>query len=326
MRCRFPRTTCPTRPTVPRAGSVSFDGSDRRYEPYVRAVPHTVERAAEAWDWRGWSIHVEHVGDPAAAVRMLLVHGAGGNAAAMWPIAAHLAAAGARVTVLDLPGYGRTRPAWQRAVRYEDWQHLLVDAVRRVDDGRPLILVGASIGGMLALDAAALSRRGDLVVATCLLDVTDARVRRAIVRAPWMGSLAGPLLRLVAGPLRWVPLPMRWISPMERISNSPGLAAEVLRDARGGRNAMPLGWYRSFLQRGPAVPAERYAGPPVLLAHPAEDRWTPTELSAAYLRRLPVPTRLVELTGCGHFPVEEPGFQQLLDVVGAEIARLRERA
>ena len=87
---------------------------------------------------------------------------------------------------------------------------------------------------------------------------------------------------------------------------------------------MPLGWYADSIRTGPAVPAEQYHGAPVLLLHPGDDRWTPTEISRTYLQRLPVEVRCVELPGAGHFPIEEPGFQVLLDEVGAVVRTLRE--
>ncbi|WP_182112367.1 MULTISPECIES: alpha/beta hydrolase [unclassified Actinotalea] len=295
---------------------------DRRYEPYVRPVPPDARRDAETWRWRDWDVHLEHVGAPDAPVRMLLVHGAGGNAAAMWPFAAHLSTLGARVTVLDLPGYGLTRGARPGALTFHDWRAVLTDVVAEIDDGRPLVLMGASMGGMLALDTAALGGRADLVVVTCLLDTRDPHVRAVLVRAPWLARLAGPALRLAVGPLGRLRLPLRWIAPMTTISNHPGLRAEVLRDREGGGGAMPLGWFRTFLESGPAVRPEEYDGPPVLLLHPGSDRWTPTHVSAAYLARLRGGTRLVELDGCGHFPVEEPGFQALLDAVDQELRRL----
>lgn len=298
---------------------VSYTVADSRYEPYIRPVDPGVGRVAEAWKWRRWDVHLEHVGCPEAPVRMLLVHGAGGNAAAMWPFAAHLSQLGALVTLVDLPGYGRTRPRGRGRISYKDWQRLLADLAERIDDNRPLLLLGASMGGMLALDTAAVSGRGDRVIVTCLLDVTDLEVRSAIVHAPWMARASSPILRLIKGPLRQVPLPLRWVAPMRKISNDQELSAQVLRDPRGGGGSMPLGWFRSFLEAGPAVPPEAYGGPPVLLVHPGYDRWTPTRISAQYLSRLAGSHRLVELAGCGHFPIEEPGFQQFLDVVAMEI-------
>ena len=46
--------------------------------------------------------------------------GAGGNAAAMRPFAAHIAALGIQVVLADLPGYGLTHPAHDPDVTYGD--------------------------------------------------------------------------------------------------------------------------------------------------------------------------------------------------------------
>lgn len=313
---------------MPAAGT-----ADQRYERHVRPLPHPVRRVCSTWPWQpadglpGWLVHLEHVGADDAPVRLLLVHGAGGNAAAMWPFAAHLSTLGARVTLVDLPGYGHTTQTAGRpgSERYPHWQQLLLDLVEREDDDRPLVLLGASMGGMLAVDTAARSGRVDRVIVTCLLDTTRPAVRRAMVRAPWLAALGLPLLRLARGPLARVRLPVRWLTPMAAIANSPGLARDVLADPRGGGGSMPLGWFRSVVSAGPAVPPGEYAGPPVLLVHPEEDRWTPPELSEAFLARLAGPTRAVWLRGCGHFPVEEPGFQELLDQAAAEIAAARDQ-
>lgn len=302
---------------------------DARYERHVRPLPQPVRRSRQEWDWQDpdghrWALNVEHVGADDAPVRMVLVHGAGGNAAAMWPFAAHLSLLGARVTLLDLPGYGRSRQVSgpRGSVRYPHWQQVLLDLVAREHDERPLVLVGASMGGMLALDTAARSGLADRVIVTCLLDVTRPEVRAGIVRWPRLASVGLPLLGLARGPLARLPVPIRWLTPMARISNAPGLAREVLRDARGGGGALPLGWYRSFLATGPAVAPDRITQPPVILLHPGEDRWTAPELSEDFLARLAGPARAVRLTGAGHFPVEEPGFQQLLDEVATEISTL----
>ena len=46
------------------------------------------------------------------------------------------------------------------------------------------------------------------------------------------------------------------------------------------------------------------------------------ELSLDYLGRLRGKTRVVMLPGCGHFPLEEPGFQVLLDEVSDEMEQV----
>src|SRR4051812_296462 len=44
---------------------------------------------------------------------------------------------------------------------------------------------------------------------------------------------------------------------------------------------------------------------PVLLVHPAADRWTDVSISLPFFEGLRVPKRLVMLENAGHFPVEE---------------------
>ncbi len=121
--------------------------NNRRYEKHIPALlGEAVLRSTSIWRWRDSDVHVEHIGNPDAPVRMLLVHGAGGNSAAMWPYAAHLSKLGAHVTVPDLPGYGETTTAHPERVRYQDWQQLLGDLVRIENDERPLVIMGASMG------------------------------------------------------------------------------------------------------------------------------------------------------------------------------------
>ncbi|GAA3322439.1 hypothetical protein [Paeniglutamicibacter sulfureus] len=47
--------------------------------------------------------------------------------------------------------------------------------------------------------------------------------------------------------------------------------------------------------------------------HPELDQWTPKALSERTLRTLPGRTGTRVLRCCGHFPLEEPGLQDLLD-------------
>jgi hypothetical protein len=47
--------------------------------------------------------------------------------------------------------------------------------------------VGASLGGMVAYDAATRTRAADHVVVTCLPDPRDPVMRRHITRFPWLG-------------------------------------------------------------------------------------------------------------------------------------------
>ncbi|MFB7914266.1 hypothetical protein [Streptomyces sp. NPDC056061] len=54
----------------------------------------------------------------------------------------------------------------------------------------------------------------------------------------------------------------------------------------------------------------------MLLAQPARDRWTPLHPSTPFLSRITeVPVDTVMLDNAGHYPLEEPGLQQMQDAV-----------
>ncbi|NLT31759.1 MAG: alpha/beta fold hydrolase [Propionibacterium sp.] len=291
-----------------------LDPADLRYERYFPPVPPGMPRTALMWTWGQHRVHVEHIGEPAAPVRILLVHGAGGNAAAMWPLAAQLAALGAQVTVPDLPGYGRTLSRQPGRIRFRHWGDMLADLVAKEEDDRPLILIGASIGGLLALDTATRTGAADAVIATALLDPSDPQVRAATLRTNWLATLGPTLLAATAGPFAGRRIPLRWVSRMGRISNEPELLAELLSDTRGAGNTASLGWMRSFLKSRPHTPAEQ-VDVPVVLVHGVRDRWTPMDLSVKYLRRIPAPTAVVPLVDSGHFPADEAGLATLINSV-----------
>lgn len=289
-----------------------LDSADFRYERYFPPLPVGVPRAAREWTWQQHRVHVEQVGEPDAPVRVVLIHGAGGNAAAMWPIAAHLACLGARVTMPDLPGYGRTLAKHPAKVQYRHWRELLADLLAQEADERPLILTGASLGGMLALDTATRTGLADAVVATCLLDMTDSAVREATFRTSWLARIGPPLLTLMAGPFAGMRVPLRWVSRMNKITNDRDLLGELRADHRGAGTRSSLRWMRSLVETHPHLPAEAVTTP-VLLVHGDQDRWTPVQLSLDYLRRMPASTAFVPLLGSGHFPAEEAGLATLLN-------------
>lgn len=81
-----------------------------------------------------------------------------------------------------------------------------------------------------------------------------------------------------------------------------------------GRLMGPFGRLLRFLQSvlaiRPAIEPEDFDVCPVLLAHPAADRWTTIEASLPFFDRIKAAKELVMLANCGHFPIEEPGLSQ----------------
>lgn len=286
-----------------------------RYQ--ARARPPT----ASWWSWRGIRVHVARAENSSASARVMVIHGAGGHAGALWPGAAVAASEDVEVLAPDLPLYGRTQVSEPGAVRYRDWVELLCDFViaEKAEDPRPIVLFGASMGGLLAYEIAARTDVVAAVVATCLLDTADRAARESAARWAVLGRMAPHILPITAKVLGRVRVPIRWLTPMAAMSNNTALARLCATDPRGGGGRIPLGFLADWFTFD-HTPPESYQGPEVTLVHPGADRWTPPELSERFLARITGPTSAVRLENCGHFPAEEPGLTQLEAAVRSVLA------
>lgn len=278
------------------------------------------------FDWRGHDVHVLRrrrtsagsASRNAPSVRLVLIHGAGGHSGALWPLASLVPDELADLAAPDLPLYGSTRSSDPRAVRYDDWVELLIDFLAAEDDGRPLVLIGGSLGGMLAYEAAARTDRVAHVIATCLLNARDPRVRSAITRFGLFATAAPLAIPLVTEGIARSSVKMDWVAPLEKMSRSEDLSRLCATDQRGGGVRVPVGFLTSFLQFEP-TPGDQMRTP-VTLTAPAADTWTPPELSIPWLAGISAPTSLVRLSECGHFPIEEPGLSTLVSTIVAVVS------
>lgn len=273
------------------------------------------EREPEAtwWPWQGHNVHIARARRPDASARVLVVHGAGGHSGALWPLAALLAEEGLDIAAVDLPLYGRTISPDPAGVRYDDWGRLLIDLVDAEHDGRPLILFGASIGGMLAYEVAARSSRVTAVAASCLLDPRDWRSRASMTRFGPLGVLGGGLSLLARGRLARTMIPVNRVANLSKMSRNPELSELCATDPLGGAAVVPLGFLAAYMRYRHTPPESMTT--PVTLVHPDLDAWTPVELSMRVFRRIAAPGKVIMLRECGHFPVEEPGITDLVTAV-----------
>nr|WP_228046571.1 alpha/beta fold hydrolase [Saccharopolyspora sp. HNM0983] len=238
------------------------------------------------------------------------MHGIGGYGRMLAPFGKLPALADAEFLAPDLPGSGLTPGPPGEPLTYRTWVDCVLELVHRerARDGRPVVLLGFSAGGRLAYDVAALAGpQVSAVVATCLVDPRSARVRRSLAarpeQVPWSGVL-GLLPRSVR-------VPMHWMVNIAAVSNHTQFANLVWADPLGGARGITPGFARSCVTADPVVAPESFRAAPLLLAAPAEDRWTPVPLSRAFFDRLPAGARYAALSGAGHLPVEESGLADL---------------
>jgi alpha-beta hydrolase superfamily lysophospholipase len=183
-------------------------------------------------------------------------------------------------------------------------------------------LFGMSIGGYLAYLAAAQGRKAAGVIATTLADPRLPIVRDQFARSPRLNRVFAHLLPLLASLFGGLRLPVRWFGNMKGVANDPEVVRLVCEDPVGGGNRVPLRFMHSILAIRPAIEPEAFDLCPVLLAHPAADRWTTIEASRPFFDRIKGPRELVMLENCGHLPIEEPGLSRLEEVVVALLRKL----
>jgi pimeloyl-ACP methyl ester carboxylesterase len=256
----------------------------------------------------------------AGETAVLLLHGIGGGAA-IWDDEASatitaLAAAGHRVLAVDLPGYGESAAlgapdmdAFVAGVR-------AVMAAARAGGARRTVLVGHSMGGMVAQELLARDPAGvDALVLACTSAAFgppggDWQARFVAERlAPLDAGLgmAGMARRLVPG----------MVAPQ---------AAEAAREAAIAVMArVPEATYRAALRTIAAFDrraALASIAVPTLLIAGAHDRTAPPEVMQRMAARI-AGSRFVVLPDAGHIAnVEAPGpfNAALLEFLGAHLA------
>lgn len=290
---------------------ISVAQAVHQYAAFLPEELRTSMRQPESswWLWREMDVHLLRDRRPQAPVKVLAVHGAAAHSAAIYPVTA-LSGIDCEVVIPDLPLYGKTQVPYPTRVTYQDWVDLLCDLVHAEHDGRPLVLMGASVGGMLAYEVAARSGRADALVVTSLLDIADPAVLSHAARNAMVGRHAPRVLKLLRRWLDKVRVPVTALADTHAVSNDADLNELCISDPLGGGARIPLGFLGTWLSYQ-HLPPEEFTGPEILMVHPQEDHWMPIEISERFLSRVAAPSKVVMLANCGHLPVEQPGLDQL---------------
>lgn len=276
----------------------------------------------EWWHHDGHRIHLDTYRNPDAPLKVILLHGVGTNGRQMSLILGHpLAQRGYETIAIDMPTYGVTEVAPGALVTYDDWVRIgsdLIDAELAKDD-RPIVLYGLSAGGMETYHVAAVNRRVSGIVGMTFLDQRVQRVRVDTAFDPVTGYTGATVMgALGRTPLRRLRVPMAAVSKMRALVNDKGAKKACYADKTSAGNKVTVAFLDSYLNYQPVTEPADFDVCPVLLTQPAADRWTPLALSEPFLAQIGrVPVSTVMLENAGHYPLEQPGLDQMVEAIDA---------
>ena len=282
------------------------------------------------WSWNGHAIGWSLMGDADAPLAVLLIHGFGANTK-HWRFNQPVLAEAAPTYAIDVLGFGRSDQPKARlkdeaeqpgAVHYsfDLWGQQVADFCRQVI-GRPVLLVGNSIGGVVALRAAKLleetpgpSPCRSVVLIDCAQRLMDDK--QLATQPAWMAWIR-PLLKTMVR--------QRWLSTaLFRNAARPGVIRSVLKQAypsghniddtlvdllvQPARRAGAAEAFRGFINLFDdhlAPNLMEQLSLPVHLIWGERDPWEPLPEARRWAETLACVQSLRVIPGAGHCPHDE---------------------
>jgi cis-3-alkyl-4-acyloxetan-2-one decarboxylase len=272
----------------------------KEYAFQVTEGKHRLEGfSEEELEWRGTRLRYAVAGD---GPPLVLVHGLGGTIE-NWRALAPPLATRHRVLVPDLPGHGRS--SLLPEARNLD---ALADAVLAVADAeeiRRAVWIGHSLGGGVALRAAALRSdavRGLVLAAAAGIGSASraAHVTLAVLGVARPGRLIAPYRHAWARSRLGRRAAFGWWGVADPDALEPELAEAFLVGPAHHTDTRQAG--RALLASDPRLELDRVTCP-CLCLWGARDNWVRLQDGMEYARRLRAPLRTI--AGCGHLLIGE---------------------
>ena len=268
----------------------------------------------KTWNWHSLPINYQQAGTTGPA--LVLIHGFGASVG-HWRKNIPTLAEHHRVFALDLLGFGKSAkpiPGEPLPYDFDTWGSQIADFLKEVV-GEPAFLVGNSIGGVVALQAAVMApeqSRGVVLVDCALRQICD----RKLHTQPPMRRLGRPALKKVLQNRALVHWLFNQIARPERIR-------AVLRTAYGNPEAVTDDLIELLLEPAHEPGAadvfwafiNNFDGPlpedllpqitcPALILWGTADPWEPIALGRE-LANFPTVEAFIPLEGAGHCPQDE---------------------
>ena len=233
---------------------------------------------------------------------IVLVHGLGG-AAANWRLVAPALAARRRVLVPELPGHGGSAPL-EGAPSIDPFAEALL-AVAEAEDAGVAPWVGHSLGGLVALRAAALRPAAVTgIVLAAAAGISSAsragRVTVTLIGVARPGKMLGRRRRQVAHSHLGRTLAFGWWGVADPSGLDPEMAEAFLAGPTRHTDTLTAG--KALVLSDPREDLHDVTCP-VLCLWGTNDNWVPLADGMEYARRLRAPLRTI--ADCGHLLIGE---------------------
>ena len=294
---------------------VEFD-SWKEFQPFFSEefrIKPGEEPLEEYWEWTDYNVHLDRY-IPAKSdkpFKIVLVHGGGGNGRLLSPMGVVLRDNGYECVAADMPGFGLTEI--RKPNSYNTWIELVNALCNRefAEDGKPIVFVGISLGGMLSYHASCINQHVKALIVSSLADATTLPVQQQLSKNKLLGKWSYKSLTLTPSLTDAIKIPIKLTTKMWAMANDQKFVSLLKKDKVGSGSWVYLKFFRTLMETKPAIEPEDFTKCPLLFVQPEKDYIIPWEISKPFYDRLACAKQVVFLDNCGHIPLEEPGVFSL---------------
>ena len=265
------------------------------------------------WEWQKYSVHIDHFrpSKNRKNVKLILLHGGGGNGRLLSPIAVCFSSMGYECIAPDLPGFGLTKS--EESNSYFTWINLVNDLVscEAEKSNSSVVLCGVSLGGMLAYQVASLNSNVSGLIVTSLADTRLKSVQIDLAKSKFFGKLSPFILTSVSSITDQIKIPIKWTTKMWAMANNKEFVKELKNDKVGSGSWVYLKFLRTLFEAQPSIEPEKFNKCPLLFLQPELDYIIPWKMSKPFYQKLACAKEVIFLKNCGHVPMEQPGLDQM---------------
>lgn len=287
----------------------------QKYFPAEFRIKEGEEPIEEFWDWTDYHVHLDRYipKENNRNIKLILVHGGGGNGRLLSPIGVAMQAQGFECVAADMPGFGLTKIGKPNS--YNTWVELVNALVDKevAKDGKKVMLIGISLGGMLSYHTACKNKNIVGLMVSSLADTTQKEVQIQLSKNKLLGTLAYKSLKTTKVISDGIKVPIKATTKMWAMANDQSFVKLLKKDKVGSGSWVYLKFLRTLFEAKAEIDPEEFTNCPLLFFQPQKDFIIPWEVSKPYYDRLACEKNVVFLDNCGHIPMEEPGIDQLRD-------------